>query len=329
MPKDEFICATAALAEAAQKQTITTADIAAFFAISATLPPAHYDASARQLDYAFLPAWQAGINQYVSLLSRQHPRLAWIELASWNGYVREKALRSLSTGAPTPFFLMLAVRRLNDWVPQVRQAAYETLPAMLKNTGPDIIAATLCVVFSRWSEWQHIESKGKTLVLDLAARPDVATSIKNHILSQASGSIVPILSQAGRIAVLDGFLEQIAHKAVQPAVRAKAYRSLLEGKMTWTDGKEWIWLDLSKCKGKRQALVCQRTLSVTTPLQEILTAAINDRSAAVRHVGGEMLMRHFAQLGTESVRLARQLAADRTPRVAARGRFLLKNNGLS
>src|SRR5690606_3815486 len=45
--------------------------------------------------------------------------ITWLDLISWDGYRREKALRALSGPAPNTFFFSLVVRRLNDWVPQV------------------------------------------------------------------------------------------------------------------------------------------------------------------------------------------------------------------
>ena len=48
---------------------------------------------------------------------------SWLDLCSGDGFKRERILRTLSEGAPNAFFYSLAVRRLNDWVPQVRAAA--------------------------------------------------------------------------------------------------------------------------------------------------------------------------------------------------------------
>ncbi len=51
--------------------------------------------------------------------------VSWLDLCSGDGFKRERILRALSEGAPNGFFCSLAVRRLNDWVPQVRAARAE------------------------------------------------------------------------------------------------------------------------------------------------------------------------------------------------------------
>lgn len=52
-----------------------------------------------------------------AVLSKPVELITWLDIFSWDGYKREKALRAVSGGAPNSFFLALALRRLNDWVP--------------------------------------------------------------------------------------------------------------------------------------------------------------------------------------------------------------------
>ncbi|MEM6256369.1 MAG: hypothetical protein AAF821_25940 [Cyanobacteria bacterium P01_D01_bin.156] len=60
---------------------------------------------------------------------REHRLLIpWLDHCHGNGYLREKALRSLHEGAPNGFLFAMVLRRLNDWVPQVRAAAREHVP---------------------------------------------------------------------------------------------------------------------------------------------------------------------------------------------------------
>lgn len=66
-----------------------------------------------------------------------------------------------------------------------------------------------------------------------------------HILSSTSGPMTSVLSQPGRSAKTDRYLTELSKKAIQPSVRAKAYRSQHEGKMKWFEGREWKWIDKS------------------------------------------------------------------------------------
>lgn len=61
------------------------------------------------------------------------PRITLLDLCNWDGYRREKALRAIGEKVPNRFFLALVLRRLNDWVPQVRQAAQDILSKVLAN----------------------------------------------------------------------------------------------------------------------------------------------------------------------------------------------------
>jgi hypothetical protein len=89
------------------------------------------------------------------------PFLTWIDLCSGDGFRRERTLRVLSGPAPNRFFFAMAVRRLNDWVPQVRSAAREQLPSIAVASNPEDVVDVLCAVFPHWSSWGRSENEGK------------------------------------------------------------------------------------------------------------------------------------------------------------------------
>ncbi len=251
------------------------------------------------------------------------PPLTWIDVCSGDGFKREKALRVLSGAAPNSFFFALAARRLNDWVPQVRCAAREKLPLIAQYSDPEHVVDVLCLILSHWNSWGRMENADKQTVLDIISLEKVAHSLKSRIISAASGPMPSILAQAGRTTVLDPCLDEIARKAIQPSVRAKAYRYQLEEKMVWFAGKKWEWINKQYCKGRLQPILCERALSVAKPFEKILQLTARDRSSIVRRVAGEMLIRELERVGTEANRLATLLAADSSPSVAERGKFVL------
>ena len=84
-----------------------------------------------------------------TLRDRRLP-IPWLDLCHGDGYLREKALRSLREGAPNGFLLAMVLRRLNDWVPQVRAAARISAKEVLEKSDAEIVVsvAWMCL-FSR------------------------------------------------------------------------------------------------------------------------------------------------------------------------------------
>ncbi|MBV8045643.1 MAG: hypothetical protein JO171_00705 [Paludibacterium sp.] len=256
--------------------------------------------------------------------SRTVPNATWMDLCSGNGFLREKTLRELSGPAPNRFFLALAIRRLNDWVPQVREAACEAIPSLAKTTNPDIFADVLCSMLPYLMSWARMENKGWQVLTGVTSIEHIRSALKKKITQSSSAPMATVLSQVGRTDALDDDMEEIAQHAVQPAVRAKAYRCLLEERMTWTDGYSWKWTDIQYCKGRFFPVIQARQLKATSPFLKTLISAVHDRSPMVRRVAGEMVIREHGRLGANAAILAAKLATDASPSVSERGKFALK-----
>ena len=249
--------------------------------------------------------------------------LTWIDLLSPDGYRREKTLRTISGAAPNRFFFAAAVRRLNDWVPQVRQAARETLPAIASATEPESVVDAVFLTLVHWNSWKRMGHEDKDVVLEITSRKEIVELMKARMISATSGALASILGQIGRTSVLDDHLSEIAMRAAQPAVRAKAYKSQLDGKMVWLEGRKWEWTDVRYCKGRLHPVIGERNLASTVPYVETLNLASVDRSPIVRRVAAEILIRDLDKIGAESGRLAARFSSDKTPSVAERGTFAL------
>lgn len=252
------------------------------------------------------------------------PFLTWIDLCSGDGFKRERTLRILAGRAPNRFFFAMAVRRLNDWVPQVRSAAREQLPSIAVASNPEDVVDVLCAVLPHWNSWGRSEDEGRQTLLTIASTESIAQVLKSRLISAAAGPLASVLAQVGKSYVLDAHLPQIASSAIQPSVRAKAYRSLLDGKATWVAGRKWEWTDIRYCQGHFMPMLCDRPLTTKKPLEETLRAASSDRSAFVRRVAGDVLIRELETLGAVGFQLANILASDGNPSVAERGKFALK-----
>lgn len=250
--------------------------------------------------------------------------LTWLDLISRDGYKRENTLRALSGAAPNAFFFSLAVRRLNDWVPQVREAAREKLPEIAKATNSKYVAEALCTVLSNWNSWGRIEESDKNVLLQIISEKEIADSLRTKLISSTSGPMGSLFSQLGRTSILDEKIKEIADLAIQPSVRAKAYRSLFEGRVAWVEGRKWVWTDIRYCKGKLISIVSERELSIQTSLLDLLKSSSEDRSSIVRRISAEILIRELANLGVIAREFAEKFASDKSDAVSERGRFAMK-----
>ncbi|WP_426816518.1 hypothetical protein ACP3TC_11970 [Winslowiella sp. 2C04] len=249
--------------------------------------------------------------------------LRWMDICNADGFRRERALRTISGGAPNSFLLALTVRKLNDWVPQVRAAACDALPLIAEASDPEFIVDVLFITLPYWNSWGRMGDIEKEALMKVILMEKVTEALKKRILISSSGPVATIFVQAGRTTALDKFLAEIAEKSVQPSLRAKAYRCQFESKFVWAEGLTWQWVD--KVHGIRRSIpvLKERIISTTTPFIEILRSATTDRSPMVRRIAGEMLIKELNNIGDEAFKLANILASDTSQSVAERGRYAL------
>ncbi|WP_289029120.1 hypothetical protein [uncultured Paraglaciecola sp.] len=253
------------------------------------------------------------------------PPVTLLDLCSWDGFRREKALRAIGQTVLNRFFLALVLRRLNDWVPQVRQAAQGILSKVLVNSEPSYVADAIFFTLSHWSSWKRVDDSNRNTLLNTLSNREITNHLKMKLLYSSSGPLVLVMSEIGRTCFLDSSLEVIAVKAIQPSLRAKAYRSLFEGKSSWFAGREWEWTDRRYGEGRRKALVATRILTIKIQRLPTLLLAANDRSSLVRRVAAEMLIKELDNLSdNESLGLAKKFSNDPSIAVAERGNFALK-----
>lgn len=301
-----------------------TADISSLVDATSQLPLANFDYWERLIRHEFSKALEDTIQRGWKFWSKPTQPLTWLDLISWDGYKREKSLRSISGAAPNAFFFSLAVRRLNDWVPQVRKAARDKLPLIAKETDPKHVVDALCIALSDWNSWGRIEDTDKQVLLQIITRKEIAESLVSKLISSPSGPMPSLFAQLGRTQILDGHLAKIAENAIQPSVRAKAYRSQFEGRMVWIEGRKWEWTDIRYCEGRLKAVVSERNLEIPTPFIDLLKKSAVDRSSIVRRVSAEFLIRELEELGDEATPFAEHFASDKSRPVSERGRFALK-----
>ena len=300
------------------------ADMSALIDVTSQLSLTSFDYWERVIRSEFSQALRESTPPTWKVWSKPNELLTWLDLVSWDGYKREKTLRTLSGAAPNTFFFSLAVRRLNDWVPQVREAAREKLPEIAKTTDPQYVVEALCIALSNWSSWGRIEEADKKVLLQIICEEQIAELLRSTLISSTTGPMPSLFSQLGRTPILDGKIKEIAGFAIQPSVRAKAYRSLFEGRIAWIEGRKWEWTDIRYCEGRLKPIVSERKLNVQTPLLDVLKRSAEDRSSIVRRVSAEILIRELESLGAVAREFAEKFASDTSDAVSERGRFALK-----
>jgi len=299
------------------------ADMSALVEVTSRLSLSNLDRWERLIRWELHQALSSSKPAKWKFWSQPTPFLTWIDLCDGDGFKRERTLRALSGAAPNRFFLAMAVRRLNDWVPQVRAAAYERLLSIANDSDPKDVVDVLCAVFPHWNSWGRMDKNGKEILLKITSIETVSRTLKSCVISETAGPLASVLAQAGQVPVLDVYLPEIASNAIQPSVRAKAYRCLLDGKMVWSSGRKWEWSDIRYCEGHFKPLLCDRPLSIKSPFEETLRAASEDRSPMVRCIAGDVLIRESGTIGSLALKLANLLASDPHPSVAERGQFAL------
>lgn len=298
-------------------------DISPFIAATSKVPLKSLDEWERLIQQTI----SLSLQRFNSLRTRGEDRLVgslrWLDICNANGFRRERALRILAGGAPNSFLFALIVRKLNDWVPQVREAARDALLLIAKDSDPEIIVDVLFITLPYWDSWGRMGEKEKETLMEIILMDKVTRCLKKRLILSTSGPAATIFMQTGRTSALDNFVAEIAESSVQPSLRARAYRCQFEGKFVWAEGTEWQWIDKAYGIRRRIPALKERTISITTPFLENLRAAAIDRSPMVRRIAGEMLIKELDNIGDEAFSLAKMLASDISASVAERGKYAL------
>ncbi|GAA3936876.1 hypothetical protein [Litoribacillus peritrichatus] len=300
------------------------ADMSSLVEATSQLPLSNLDYWERLIRNEFSRCTDNSCQSTWKLWSKPRELLTWLDLTSWDGYKREKTLRALSGAAPNAFFFLIAIRRLNDWVPQVREAAREKLPEIAIATDPTHVVEALCITLSNWNSWGRIEEADKNVLLHIISRNEIAEALKSKLITATAGPMTSLFSQLGRTSILDNYIEEISTRAIQPSLRAKAFRCLFEGRIVWIEGRKWEWTDIRYNEGRYKAVVSERKIDVNPLFLKLLKQSSEDRSSIVRRVSAEFLIRELGNMGDESKTYAQKFASDESNPVSERGRFALR-----
>ena len=249
----------------------------------------------------------------------------WLNLSHPDGRIREQTLHTLPARIPSTLYAILVLLRLNDWAAPVRDAARRRLTAFAAATAPQHLAAALGYILRYWTSWGRMSPASKQDALAVLLSDAVAAQLATALARSPAGPMTTLLSQLGQIAAIDPHLPYLAAQAIQPALRAKAYQSLLSGKTTWVAGKEQEWIERRHNLYRWRTILASRPLTITVEHDPTLQQAAADRSPIVRRVAADAIIAALPHLGPCEQHLATRLAADPNPSVAERGACILRH----
>ncbi len=272
------------------RRRIDPADVAEAVRYLAGVPSERLPQWEHQIAYAAgLDRWSTGVREVragpgAKDIFEVAPEIAWLYLFHRNGHLREAALTKI-TSPPTGAFLFSAlVTRMNDWVPQVRQAASDCAERIFPETAPEVIAQAAFYLLPQsllWGRWTS-----ERLTLDrVFARPDVIQEIAATLSRSRTGPTTVVLEQALRHEGFDASLADLSRHAVQPALRALALRVLLKGAAVWREyGFEKDWTDKSMGRWRTVPKQGTRPVHSDLPKSQLIQRGLSDRSVRVRRV---------------------------------------------
>lgn len=189
---------------------------------------------------------------------------------SSNGYAREAAVRTADF-LSGPFSLALLVNRLNDWVPNVRQAAEARLKLLFLD--PELVADCIEYLW-QFDDFGRASAVGYEIVAVMIGSDAVATSLQASILHGADDRSVRLVRHLLRSPALDDVLVQLATHHKHPRVRAIAAKTALEQVFSW-----------------RTRTLQKRAVFASFDRNKLARALLKDRSADVQHIA----LQHLAQ----------------------------------
>jgi len=256
---------------------------------------------------------------------RRYPDLAIFFLFHGDGRIREAALVSLKIAPGNPFAFAALVYRMNDWVPQVRDAAFKIARKLFPQVTPGIVADACFFLFTQVDQLGRWGDKEQDLLHATLYRPDVQEALAERLLKRPIGHVGRVMRLALKRPGLDHLLPRLASNAALPHVRAIAYEALIFRRATWMDGYERQWIDRRYNLWRRVPRFEFRPIDNSFDVEDLIVAASQDRAAVVRKVATRGLIELGQGSSRRMITTGENLSRDHAPLVRSRAEFFLKN----
>ncbi len=242
-----------------------------------------------------------------------------------DGSLRGAALDQIGPCRPSPFFLAAVLWRLEDHVASVRDAATKCLERSLPTLDPAHVAVTVLHLLARQVKWKRLHG-GHVVPGIVFQRADIMRLIVERMSRQTTGPQAGILHRLLALPELDPHLAFLSSKAKQPALRALALRTLIDGEARWPIGVGTLPGHYASETDRTRTLYATRPLAITVEPLPLIETALRNRSAMVRRAALEGMSGRLRNT-PEARWLASALLDDPFPSVRLRAAFILRSSG--
>ena len=216
---------------------------------------------------------------------------AWT--CSGDGYLREAALDQTSGPMSRSVEVYLIYARLNDWVPEVRQAAEAAVQRCIPETPDHVLFPALWELTDRARLWRRTTGLHARIVGDLIARGAVFAQCMAEITGGQRPGRFQVFRGLCHRPEIDSHLPDLARDARDPMIRAVALKALGTGRIGWPTGdQEKIWIDKPMGLYRLQTQVAHRPVSVCCKAHDLIAQGVADRAAVVRAAALDVAIHH-------------------------------------
>ena len=280
-----------------------------------------------RLEFSLYSRWQG--ERYQDALRnteikavKQIQGLSSVFIFHGDGLVREAALNQLHEPLTTPASVYGLFWRLNDWAPQVRQAAQNTMNRLMPVTPAVVIVPALRILLPHVMNWGRWTQEGQEALDVTLTRPDVLEMLIDDIVTTRQAQLGYQFREICRNPAVDQHLERMFYKAQLPHIRAMALDALLSQTVTWpTRERRQVWIDRYMGRYRIEQVFIKRDVTVTIDPYTLIVAGALDRAAMVRKraASGLIAFRNYPEIGSKLDKVAASLEND--PNIAVRGRI--------
>ncbi|MBX8800847.1 hypothetical protein HBA92_08790 [Ochrobactrum sp. MR28] len=253
---------------------------------------------------------------------KQIPGLPSVFMFHGDGLVREAALNQLHEPLTTPACVYGLFWRLNDWAPQVRQAAQNTLNRLMTATPAVVIVPVLRILLPHVMNWGRWTQEGQEALDVTLTRPDVLEMLIDDIVTTRQAQLSYQFREICRNPAVDQHLERMLYKAQLPHIRTMALDALLSQTVIWpTRERRKVCIDRYMGRYRIEQVFLKRDVTVNIDPYSLIAAGALDRAAIVRKraASGLIAFRNHPEIGSKLDEIAASLKND--PSAAVRGRI--------
>ena len=262
---------------------------------------------------------------HVSRFVTHEPKLARLLMFHCNGYVRQMALEAFKDPPQNGFEFAALVYRMNDWVPQVREAAASAFARTTDCVPAAAISGGLISLLPRTQEFRRWSERERERFKACIEQPDVTRDIHRMMMGRPNGRIGAYFRLVLRNPLMDKHLPDFASKASFPLVRATAFEALITRRTRWFVGQDWQWIDKRHGLKRRTPRHDSRPVQHDLDLVALIRQGAADRSVIVRKTVARAMVEARADLPDDVWESAKALAKDTSAAVRLHAEFFLKN----